>query len=187
MANVASLIGYDAKNPKGAGSSLNEKLFMWGLLNQSKFKCVLEIGVSRGHMTLWLAFAQSAHGGKLTRLDNWSKMHGGEATSPSYALKRLKDNKLNGVVDFVSSDSYTYLCDKADDSFDLVHVDGDHGFEGAYKDIKEAIRVAKCMVTVHDTNQGYVGPRDACLAIEKEYGVQGTFIEGPRGFWICNL
>jgi len=187
MPDLSSLIAYDIKNPKGAGSSPNEKLFMWGLLSQCKFKTALEIGVSRGHMTLWLAYAQSEHGGKLTSVDNWSRAHGGEATSPAHAAKRLSDNKLQGVVEFVGSDSYEFLSKQPDDAFEFVHVDGDHSYEGAYRDIKEALRVASKLVTVHDTDQQYSGPRKAVLDLQEELGVKGTFIDGHRGIWLCNV
>ena len=187
MADIASLYAYDLKNPKGAGSSANEKLFMWGLMSQCKYKTALEVGVSRGHMTLWMAYAQSMHDGKLTSVDDWSRAHGGESTSPAHATKRLKDNRLQDVVTFVSSDSYKYLSTLEDNSVEFVWIDADHSYEGAYRDIKEAVRVASQLVGVHDTNQGYKGPREACMDIELDYGLQGTFVEGHRGIWLCNM
>jgi len=187
MADIASLFAYDLKNPAGAGSSASEKAFMYGLVSQCRYPRILEIGVSRGHMTLWLAYGQSGHDGKLVSVDNWSRAHGGEARGPEYAHKRLKDNRLARYVEFVGSDSYEFLKDQPDGSFDFVWIDGDHSHEGAYRDIKEGIRVASQLVGVHDTAQQYTGPRDACMDIEQDYDLQGTFVEGPRGIWLCNV
>jgi len=183
--SISELLIYDEVHPQGAGSSREEKLFLFSLLRMIEPWSVLEIGVSRGHMTAWLALALYMNGrGKLTSVDNWSRAHGGEANGPEYAQKRLKELKLQNYVEFKKSDSYEYLKEQPDDSFDVVWVDGDHSFEGARKDIDEAMRVAKRLVGVHDTHQKYDGPRKAVMDLAME---AGFWVEGGRGIWLLNL
>jgi predicted O-methyltransferase YrrM len=180
------LLSYDRTFPNGAGSGIPEKLFMYGLLRMIKPKRVLEIGVSRGHMTAWLALALEQNGkGRLTSVDNWSRNHGGEATNHGYALQRLKANDLQKFVDFVASDSYEYLKNCEENSFDVVWVDGDHSYEGAKRDIEEALRVASTLVGVHDTNQQYDGPKNAIEDLQGRS--MGCWIKGGRGIWVRNL
>lgn len=186
--SVRNLIDYDVQHAAGAGSSMEEKLFLYGLLAQKKLETVLEIGVSRGHMTAWLALAQYQSGGRLRSVDNWSRAHGGEATDHSWAARRLAANGLLDVVDFTAGDSIAFLKQQPDNSFDMVWVDGDHSYEGALADIREAMRVARKVVGVHDTKQSYDGPRDACIKVEEEYGLTHCFwVEGTRGIWLANL
>ena len=185
MTRVNDLIIYDERHSQGAGTNTEEKLFLYGLVRMAKPKSILEIGVSRGHMTAWLALAlaHNGNGGALTSLDNWSRAHGGEATSPLWAQKRLDDNRLGGRVNFVSSSSLDYLRAQPTESFDFVWVDGDHSYEGAKADIVEAMRVASKLVGVHDTNQQYSGPRKAA---EQLANGQGFWVNGCRGMWIWN-
>jgi len=186
MPNIRSLIEYDAKNPGGAGSAQEEKLFLFSLLRMIKPRRVLEIGVSRGHMTAWLALAlhMNGDGGTLTSVDNWSRAHGGEARSPGHALKRLASNGLAGRVEFVASDSFGFLSEQPDNSFDVVWVDGDHSYTGAYRDITQALRVASHVVGVHDTAQQYTGPREAAADLSEG---EGFWVEGCRGIYLRNV
>jgi len=187
MANIRSLIEYDAQHPKKAGSNLEEKLFLFGLVRMIKPARVLEIGVSAGHMTAWLALAlEQNKKGELVSVDNFSKAHGGEAGDEKPARRRLAANGLAERVDFVKSDSVEFLQKQPDNSFDFVWVDGDHSFDGARADIVEALRVARYVVGVHDTNQLYDGPREAIKAI-MPLQTLGFWVEGCRGIWLYNV
>jgi len=187
MADICSLSTYDAKNPHGAGTSPNEKLFLWGLLSQCKFSKVLEIGVSRGHMTLWFAFAQSAHDGRVVSVDNWSMAHGGASASEAPAQKRLKDNKLDKFVTFCKSDSAAFLERQKVGAYDFVWIDGDHSYDKALLDIELALALKPKMIGVHDVNQQYSGPRNACRYVEEMYGREGAWVMGLRGIWLLNV
>jgi predicted O-methyltransferase YrrM len=184
---IQKLLEYDRLYWKGAGSGDSEHLLLYGLIRMLRPASVLEIGVSRGHMTAWLALAlaDNGTGGSLVSVDNWSKVHGGNANGPQHAQRRLRDNGLLKRVQFVKSDSVEYLKKQGNLSFDFVWVDGDHSFEGARDDIAEALRVAKLMVAVHDTHQLYSGPRDAIRDILPSGS--GAWIKGGRGIWMCHL
>lgn len=189
---IQKLLEYDRLFHKGAGSGEAEHFILYGLLRMLNPEKVLEIGVSRGHMTSWLALAleDNASGGKLISVDNWSRAHGGEATSPARAQKRLHDNKIKTSVDFVKSDSVPFMESQETDSFDFVWVDGDHSFEGAKADILQALRICKPggTIAVHDTHQQYSGVRDAINNIQelRMIGIprSGLWVKGGRGIWI---
>jgi len=179
--NVHKLVAYDRAHPDGSGTALEEKLLLYALIKLYRAKRVLEIGVSAGHSTLWLAQAVSENNGQLTALDNWSRTNGGRAGSEKQARKRLMDNGLQRYVSFVSTDSQAFLQKQADGSFDVVWVDGDHAYLVALADVKEAARVASQLVVVHDTAQrAYSTVRRAC----KESGLTGSFLDAHRGLFI---
>lgn len=189
MSNIRQLIEYDHRNPKGAGSNIEEKLFLFGLLRMIKPSRVLEIGVSRGHMTAWLALALHMNGkGELVSVDNFSKAHGGQAASCEPARTRVRANGMRSPT-FVTSDSVAYLTSQPDDSFDVVWVDGDHSYDGARADIVESLRVASKVVCVHDTSQLYSGPRDAIADVlrDRQEDGSGFWVKGCRGIWIRNV
>ncbi|MCK5020232.1 MAG: class I SAM-dependent methyltransferase [Candidatus Peribacteraceae bacterium] len=186
MRSIAQLIQYDELHKKGEGTREDEKLLIYSLIRQYRPKTVCEIGVSCGHLTTWiaLAIAHNNYGGCIS-VDNWSKAHGGVANSPKQAIKRLVDSNLRKHIRFETSDSLEYLKTRPDNSIDFMWIDGNHDEENAYADIKEALRVAKCLIGVHDTAQQYTGPKEACKRIEVEYG-KGFWVHGNRGMWFIN-
>jgi len=187
MIKVQELIDYDTRNPLGKGTDLQEKWMLYSILRMIQPDDALEVGVSRGHMTCWLAMAmQHNQKGHITSVDNWSRAHGGEAISDSYATKRLIDCGLREFVTFKASGSFEFLDDQESESIDFVWIDGDHSYEGALRDVTEAIRVSGKFVAVHDTNQQYAGPRQAIEEIENTTEFKGTWIKGGRGIWMLN-
>ena len=179
------LTALDEQYPKAAGTSNPEKTLLYSLIRHIQPATVLEVGVSAGHMTCWLALALKNNGkGHLTSVDNFSRAHGGEADSDAVPRARVRRAALSPWVSFVTSDSVEYLKAQADKSFDFVWIDADHSYEGAYADVIEALRVAKIGVGVHDVYQLYDGPRRACKAIEEEQHIKGVRIPGYRGTWL---
>lgn len=180
---LSSLLAVDRRYPAGAGSATTEKMFLFSLVAESRFQSVLEIGVSAGHLTCWLAAALQVQGrGRMVSVDNWSRDHGGAATSPDIARARLQKVPVPDVDhSFVSQNSIDYLRAQEDDAFDFVWVDGHHGIPEAAADVQEALRVARVAVGVHDTNQKYPGPRMACE------NLGGFWIRAGRGTWIGNV
>lgn len=186
--SIEKLLDYDRRNPEGAGSSEEEKLFLYSLCRMVKPSVIIEVGVSRGHLTTWFALAcKDNQHGRVISVDNWSKAHGGGATSSIHAEARLRALHcgLEGLVKFVASDSVEYLesCNAA--SVDFVWIDGDHSQEGATADIAEALRVARKVVGVHDTNQLYIGPRAAITWLDGKSS--GFWVRGCRGIWLRNI
>lgn len=182
--NIDQLLAYDKKHENHAGTSAEEKQFLYGLMRMMRPEIVIEIGVSAGHSTCWIAKAlQDNGGGNLISVDNWSRAHGGAAQGPGTARKRLKDCGLDKYVKLVTMDSQVFLKQRADRGANIVWVDGDHSYERAKLDTQQALRVARDMVIVHDTFQNaYDTVRRAC----KDIG-GGTFIDGFRGMWLRHV
>jgi len=179
------LIALDEKFPKCAGTANPEKTLLYSIVRHIQPATVLEVGVSAGHMTCWLALALKNNGkGHLISVDNFSRAHGGEATSDAVPRARVSRASLSPWVTFITSDSVEYLKAQPDKSIDFVWIDADHSYDGAYADITEALRIAKIGVGVHDVCQLYDGPRKACRAIERKKKIKGVTIPGFRGTWL---
>lgn len=186
--SIERLLDYDRRNPKGAGSAEEEKLFLFSLCRMVKPQVILEVGVSCGHLTTWFALAcQMNESGRVISVDNWSKQSGGQAASPVHAEARLRAQGcgLEKLVKICHSDSVAYMKSLPAASVDFVWIDGDHSLEGATADISEGLRVARKVLAVHDTNQLYVGPRTAIKGIVGSDA--GFWVRGCRGIWLRNL
>ncbi len=190
----AQLRAYDREYPERGVTSQEEKMMLYSIVRFLKPKRMIEIGVSGGHLTLWLAAAihnnwrqekDCIHKkcGKLISVDNWSRHSGGKAGSADPAKRRLKHNGLHHVVDFITSDSLIFLRKLKDNCVDFVWIDGGHEFEEARTDLIEALRVAKSVVMVHDTKT-LKEVRRAVRSVESEMKIKGTFIDGFRGMWM---
>jgi len=181
---VDNLMDLDKRYPQMAGTANPEKMLLFSLLRHIGAKKVLEVGVSAGHMTCWLAQAMKYENGYLTSVDNFSRAHGGQASSKEIPQKRINIAGLKDWVTLIKSDSVEFMKNQPDDTYDFVWVDADHSFKGAYDDIVEALRISKNGIGVHDVYQQYDGPREACLSIEHDMGISGTWIPGFRGTWL---
>jgi predicted O-methyltransferase YrrM len=72
------------------------------LIQQSKFKTVVEVGASFGYSTIWFADAVSAHGGKVISLEL-------DAKKQTYAASMLKKAGLLEFVEFKNGDALESL------------------------------------------------------------------------------
>jgi len=179
---IDQLIKFDRENPKSAGSSLPEKLFMYSVVRMLNPKHIIEVGVRAGHMTTWLALGVKHNGtGQIHSVDNWSHKHGGGGGSVKHVTERLAKTGLTKHVQLHTSDSVKYLEGLQDRSVDLVWIDGDHSYEGARADVIQAMRVAKVMVGVHDATN----LEGVTKALEDIGG--GTWVEGCRGIWLYSV
>lgn len=168
-----------------------EKIFLYALVRMYQPDRVVEIGVSKGLATLALALGLKHNKkGLLTAVDNWSRKHGGKASSSRRAEALLIESKCQEFVEFRDEASAPFFAMTGSKSVDLVIVDGDHSYRGCYEDVVQALRVAKQLVVVHDSsNLGSV--REACsLFSKKDHDtvrnlVQNLFIEAMRGYWLA--
>lgn len=170
-----------------------EKLFLYTMVRLYKPETIVEVGVSQGKSALAIAMAlrdnhqKDKIPGRLKAVDDWSRAHGGKAGSKKPAFELLKKDDVARYVDFISSDSQTFLKGLDDNSVDMIHVDADHSFEMAHADTMEAMRAATKLVLVHDTsNLSKVG--DACIVVGSWLvDVEARmFVTPMRGYWIAN-
>jgi predicted O-methyltransferase YrrM len=182
---LQTLLNYDVEHSEGAGVKRSVRMFLYSLVRLNEPERVIEIGVSLGFATEWLAAAIHDNGhGELISVDDWSGDHGGKAHSKRPALHRMKDLGLAECVTFVGSDSVEWLKTQKDGSADIVWVDGDHSYEGASGDIREAWRVTRDMVAVHDTENASCGENVSKAICET--GLPGVWMRGARGIWVTN-
>ncbi len=165
-----------------------EKLFLYTMVRMYKPKTMIEIGVAKGDATLAIAMAmRDNHNkdkvvGKLMSVDNWSRRHGGKASSPKAAQQQLLESNCAPYVEFRSLDSQEFLKLQKTNSRNIVLVDGDHSYEGALADICEALRIASKLVIVHDASN-LNGVQKACFRVDGD-PVEGFLFEPLRGYWI---
>ena len=186
MPTIADLLKYDKNHPDKAGTSQEEKLFMYGLVRLIQPKTVVEIGVRAAHMTCWLSLAVKHNGfGHLHSVDIWQGTDGGCGASMKHAEERLKKTKLDGHhVTLYKCDSAEWMQQREELSIDVVWIDGGHTYEVASKDLEEGFRISRNVLAVHDA-YNLPGVYDALEDFERA-GTRGAWLTGFRGIWLMH-
>jgi len=172
---------WEDENDVKDGTSFEEKLFLYSLIRHAKPDKVLEVGVSGGGATAWIAGAlEDNDNGKLISVDDWSRNYGGRSDGPDAAHARLEDLELDTRVELISESSHDYLPRQDKDAFDVSWIDGDHSYEGAKSDLEEAIRVTDGTVIFHDVTHAD-GPEQ--IVAER---ADGIILPNFQGFYLVN-
>jgi predicted O-methyltransferase YrrM len=179
VSEIDQLLKYDRANPGGAGTSPEEKFFLYGLVRQMKPEVIVELGSRCGHSACWLALGLKHNKrGVLTCVDTFEGQAGGGGGSAAKVRQRLKAARVKKFAHVIEMDSQKFLKGCDSDIIDLVYVDAAHTFNEALADIKESYRVAEKLVVVHDS-LNLPGVTEACKTAKG-----GTWIPGYRGMWI---
>lgn len=94
----------------------------------------LEIGVREGGSLN--AVLDHHHPKKLYLCDTWGRAYGGTGRgNPAHIEKLLRESEYYGEVHFLNGDS-KIMIPRLKETFDLILVDGDHSYKGAYKDLQ---------------------------------------------------
>jgi predicted O-methyltransferase YrrM len=119
------------------------------LIIKHHYKSALEIGTSTGHSTIWIAWALSKTGGKLTTIEL-------DAKRQKEAIKNLKAVGLSDVVDFKLGDAHQ-IVKELEGPFDFVFSDADKNWYVQYfKDINPKLQKGGCF-TAHNVLQNMNG------------------------------
>lgn len=103
------------------------------LIVNNNYQSALEIGTSTGHSTIWIAWALSKTGGKLTTIEIDEKRQ-------KEAIKNLQSLGLSDVVDFRLGDAHE-LVKELKGPFDFVFSDADKDWYVQYfKDIDPKLK-----------------------------------------------
>jgi len=131
---------------------------LYDLIIKNKYTSGLEIGTSTGHSTVWIAWAMSKTGGKVTTIEIDKDRH-------NTALKNLERAGLLPYVDARLADAHK-LVRELDGPFDFVFSDADKGWYTQYfKDVDPKLKVGGCF-TAHNVKNRFGGTRDFMNYIE---------------------
>ncbi len=119
------------------------------LIIANNYQSALEIGTSTGHSTIWIAWALSKTGGKLTTLEIDKKRQ-------KEAIENLAAVGLSDVVDFRLGDAHE-LVKELEGPFDFVFLDADKDWYVQYfKDVDPKLKVDG-RFTAHNVLQSMQG------------------------------
>jgi len=119
------------------------------LIIKKNYKSALEIGTSTGHSTIWIAWALSKTGGRLTTIEL-------EPKRQKEAIKNLKAVGLSDIVDFKLGDAHQ-IVKELDGPFDFVFSDADKDWYVQYfKDVNPKLQKGGCF-TAHNVLQNMNG------------------------------
>lgn len=137
---------YDLNIPTADGQLL------FDIIVKNNYKNVLEIGTSTGHSGIWIAWALSKTGGKLTTIEIDEGRH-------KTALENFKQAGVSDFIDARLGDAHT-LVKELKGPFDFVFSDADKDwYKNYFIDIDPKLKVGGCF-TAHNISvrgQGYGG------------------------------
>jgi caffeoyl-CoA O-methyltransferase len=131
---------HDLNVPFEDGKTLHDIVLSHG------YKAALEIGTSTGHSTIWLAWAMSKTGGKVTTLEISEERH-------KEALKNIEEAGLSQFVDSRLGNAHD-LVKQLSGPFDFVFSDADKGWYKQYfMDLDPKLMSGGCYTT-HNVTDG---------------------------------
>jgi len=115
---------------------------LYDLVLKNNYKRALEIGTSTGHSAIWIAWALSKTGGKLTTIEINEYRH-------NIAVENFKEAGLSDYIDARLADAHE-LVPQLQGPFDFVFVDADKNWYTNYlKSVLPKLEVGGCF-TAHN-------------------------------------
>ena len=122
---------------------------LYDLIVKNGYKSALEIGTSTGHSTIWIAWAMSKTGGKVTTIELDSRRH-------KQALKNIESVGLSEFVDARLGNAHD-LVKSLNGPFDFVFSDADKDWYKQYfLDVHPKLLPGGCFTT-HNVADGLAG------------------------------
>jgi predicted O-methyltransferase YrrM len=136
------------------------------------FKRGLEIGTSTGHSAIWIAWAMSKTGGKLTTIEIDRRRH-------EIALRNFQEAGVAAYVDARLGDAHQ-LVRELPGPFDFVFSDADKEWYAQYfKDVDPRLVPGGCF-TAHNVLQGMGGIREFLDHVRSRPGYETTIDRTSR-------
>lgn len=152
---------HDLNVPFEDGKTLHD------IIVRNSYTAALEIGTSTGHSTLWLAWAMSKTGGKVTTIEINEKRH-------KEALKNLAEAGLSAWVDARLGNAHD-LVKALPGPFDFVFSDADKDWYKQYfLEMDPKLKKGGCFTT-HNVADGLAG--DEFLSFVKNHPRYTTTID----------
>jgi caffeoyl-CoA O-methyltransferase len=131
---------HDLNVPYEDGQTLHD------IIVKNKYTSALEIGTSTGHSTIWLAWAMSKTGGKVTTIEINESRH-------QQALKNLAEAGLSDYVDARLGNAHD-LVKQLPGPFDFAFSDADKDWYKQYfVEVDTKLKVGGCFTT-HNVTDG---------------------------------
>ncbi|MBR9999018.1 MAG: class I SAM-dependent methyltransferase [Cyclobacteriaceae bacterium] len=125
---------------------------LYDLIIKNNYTSALEIGTSTGHSTIWIAWAMSKTGGKVTTIEVNKSRH-------REALENIREADLEKYVDARLADAHK-LVKELNGPFDFVFSDADKDWYIQYfKDVSPKLETGGCF-TAHNVLNGYGGTQE---------------------------
>jgi predicted O-methyltransferase YrrM len=125
---------------------------LYDLIIKNNYTSALEIGTSTGHSTVWIAWAMSKKGGKVTTIEINESRH-------QEALENIRMAGLEKFVDARLADAHV-LVKELKGPFDFVFSDADKDWYTQYfKDVSPKLKTGGCF-TAHNVLNAYGGTRE---------------------------
>jgi caffeoyl-CoA O-methyltransferase len=141
------------------------------LIVKKKYTAALEIGTSTGHSTIWLAWAMSKTGGKVTTVELNEKRH-------RQAIKNLTEAGLISYVDARLGDAHE-IVKQLPGPFDFVFSDADKDWYKQYfLDVTPKLKTGGCY-TAHNVIDGNT-PQDYLDFVQANTGFETTIDKKSR-------
>ncbi len=126
--------------------------FLHDLIVKNNYKHALEIGTSTGHSAIWIAWALSKTGGRLTTIEIDEGRYG-------EALDNFKEAGLSGLIDARLADAHE-LVPKLKGPFDFIFSDADkEWYMNYFKAVAPNMTVGGCF-TAHNITMRTRGIRE---------------------------
>jgi len=133
---------HDMNVPESDGETL------YNLIIKNSYKNALEIGTSTGHSGIWMAWALSKTGGKLTTIEINKNRY-------EKALSNFREAGLAEYIDARLGDAHQ-LVKELEDSFDFIFVDADKNWYRRYLELLyPKLEVGGCF-TAHNVLNTYM-------------------------------
>ncbi|MFZ0280842.1 MAG: class I SAM-dependent methyltransferase [Bacteroidales bacterium] len=137
----------------------NDGQLLYDLIIKGNYKSALEIGTSTGHSGIWMAWALSKTGGKLTTIEIDEGRH-------KTALENFRQAGLSEFIDARLADAHQ-LVKQLKGPFDFVFSDADKDwYKNYFIDIEPKLKVGGCFTAHNISERGRGG-----------YGGQAEFLQ----------
>jgi len=140
---------------------------LYDLVIEHNYKQALEVGTSTGRSTIWIAWALSKTGGKLTTIEIDQRRY-------DQAVRNFEKAGLSEIIDARLADAHE-LVPKLEGPFDFVFIDADKGWYTNYAEaLVDKLEVGGCL-TAHNVSDRS-GRRS-----RRSRGGTGEFLEYIKG------
>jgi predicted O-methyltransferase YrrM len=149
---VEAFLDGNRKNWHGWNVPYEDGKVLYNLIVKNSYRRALEIGTSTGHSSIWIAWALSKTGGKLTTIEI-------DESRYKTALKNFKKAGVEEFIDARLADAHQ-LVKELKGPFDFVFSDADKEWYTQYfKEVEPKLIVGGCF-TAHNVINGFGGVKE---------------------------